>query len=37
MSFTTLYRFSGLALLIGGGLAIAGQLLLITADPGTSL
>ena len=35
MSFTTLYRFSGVVLLIGGVLAIAGQLLLITADPGT--
>ncbi len=37
MSSTTLYRFSGVALLIGGVLAIIGQLLLITADPGTPL
>jgi hypothetical protein len=37
MSSSTLYRFSGVALIIGGGLAIIGQLLLITADPGTSL
>lgn len=37
MSSSTLYRFSGTALLIGGLLAIAGQLLLITADPGTPL
>ena len=37
MSSSTLYRFSGITLLIGGVLAIAGQLLLITADPGTSL
>lgn len=37
MSSSTLYRISGIALLIGGVLAIAGQLLLITADPGTPL
>ena len=37
MSSSTLYRFSGIVLLIGGVLAIAGQLLLITADPGTPL
>jgi hypothetical protein len=37
MSSSTLYRFSGIALLIGGVLAIAGQLLLIAADPGTPL
>ena len=37
MSSTTLYRFSGVALLIGGVLAIIGQLLLTTADPGTPL
>jgi hypothetical protein len=37
MSSNTLFRFSGVTLLIGGGLAIAGQLILIPADPGTSL
>ena len=37
MSSSTLYRFSGGVLLIGGVLAIAGQLMLISADPGTSL
>jgi hypothetical protein len=37
MSTKTFYRFSGVVLLIGGGLAIIGQLLLIQTDPGTPL
>jgi hypothetical protein len=37
MSFSALYRFSGGALLVGGVLAIIGQLLQIQAAPGTPL